>query len=111
MNMMVMQLAAKYPKLMSLSDMASLRANQITRSHLDRVANAFDVTIPVSDELVEAFIHLLKGRDINTVADLIVSPEAIGELVTFLHGGYRALVSTNGEAAMFSDDAALLFIR
>lgn len=111
MQMAVMQLAAKYPKLFGLSDMLGLRANQLTKSHLRRVADALEVEVPFNDEIVHAFVELLRGKDINAVSDLIQSPESVGELITFLKGGYRGLVEAKSEQTGFTVEADAFFIN
>lgn len=120
--LLMAQVAAKYPGLLSLSDMANLKANQLNESHLVRIGKAFGVELPVSEELLSALVALLKGKNLNEVADLVKSPEAIEEIVTFVRGGfkdslelYRArreiaqaeIVSTQDDAG--SDAAALSF--
>jgi hypothetical protein len=111
-NLAAMQLLAKYPKLVGLSDMLKLRANQLDRSHFDRLAEAIGVEIPISDEVQNAILHLLRGKDINYVADLIQSPESVVEIVNFAKGGFRGLIEAKTVATSeFADDAVLLFIR
>lgn len=110
-NVAAMQLLAKYPKLAGLSDMLSLRANQLTRSHFDRIADALNVTVPFSDEIQDAIIHLLRGKDIHYVADLIKSPEGVVEIVTFATSGVRGLKQAKSSAdSEFAEDAVSLFI-
>ena len=104
------QLAAKYPRLLDLSDLLHLRVNQITKEHLIRVADAVGVAIPFNDEIVEAFIALLRGKNINDVADLLQSPESVGALITFLQGGYKSLVEAATVEAGFESEAGEFFI-
>lgn len=110
MNASFVQLAAKYPRLLGLSDLLHLRVNQITKDHLVRVADAVGVAIPFNDEIVNAFIALLRGKNINDVADLLQSPESVGALITFLQGGYRSLVEAAKVEAGFDVEAGEFFI-
>lgn len=96
MNLQAMGLLAKYPKLVGLADMATLKANQLTTDHLVRVADAFGAQIPITQEISEAIIALFKGHDINVVADMIQSPEALNDLIVFFTGGFRSLVERAG---------------
>lgn len=111
MQLALVQLLGKYPKLVGLSDMLHLRANQLNRGHLERVARALDVELPFGDELVNAFVELLKGKDINAVSDLIQSPESVGELILFLRGGYKGLIEAKQPGGDFAEDAAQFFIN
>lgn len=119
MNLAVAQLLGQYPKLLELGDMVGIKANQLTPTHLQRVAAAFNVALPFTDELVAAFVDLLKGKDVNSVADAIQSPDSIRDIVLFFKGGYHELValrkqmeadSQPDDAIAFDADAESLFI-
>jgi len=100
MNMIALgQLLAKYPKLLGLTDMKDLRANQLRSQDVQRIADAFNVTVPFTDELVGAFLELLKGREINSVADMIQDQQSVVDVVTFLTSGYRGLVEIKAAQA------------
>lgn len=104
-------LAQKYPKLLGLADMAKLKTNQLNKEHLARVADAFDSTVPLTDAAQDALIALLKGRDINDVANLVTSPEAVQDVVTFFRSGLTGLQELHNPAPVeFSDGADLLMI-
>lgn len=110
-NVAALQLLAKYPKLAGLSDMLKLRANQLNRSHFDRIADALGMEVPFSEEVQNAFLHLLRGKDINYVADLIQSPEAVVELVTFATSGVKGLSKAkSADESGFDPEASALFI-
>lgn len=104
----LLSLLAKYPKLAALGDIAKLRSNQIGVTHLERIADAFNTKLPVTPEITEAFIALLKGRNINEVADLIQSPESLADLVTFFREGYQGLAK---EKQLIGSDSELLQIE
>lgn len=111
MNLAAIGLLQKYPGLVNLQDMLSLKSNQLNITHLQRIAQALKVEIPFHDEILEALLGLLKGRDINEVADLIQSPESVGDLVVFFQGGYRGLVDMkSGEHEAYLPEATQLFI-
>lgn len=88
-NTALISLVQKYPGLMELSDLRSLKTNQLSAEHVHRIAKAFDVTVPFTDELVHAFIAMLKGKDVNEVADLIQDPASLRDVVAFLTGGFK----------------------
>ncbi|UNI73407.1 hypothetical protein ER16_Small3 [Pseudomonas phage ER16] len=43
--------------------------------------------VNVTDELMAAGLALLRGQNINTVADMIQTPESIGQLLAFVQRG------------------------
>lgn len=88
-NGALITLVQKYPGLLELSDLKNLKTNQLTAEHLYRIAKAFGVTVPFTDELVHAFIAMLKGKDVNEVADLIKDPASLRDIVAFLTGGFK----------------------
>jgi len=45
----------------------------------------------IDEDLKKAAVALLEGQSVHTVADLIQSPGAIEQLVTFLKGGWQSL--------------------
>lgn len=105
-------LAQQYPKLLGLADMAKLKTNQLTKEHLARIAAAFDSTVPLTEAAQDALIALLKGKDINDVADLVTSPEAVQDVVTFFRSGLSGLHALhNPESSEFAEDAEQLFAR
>lgn len=109
MNLAVLQLAGKYPKLLGLSDMLGMSANQLTPKHVVRIADAFGVVIPFNDEVVQAFIAMLKGHNIHQVSDLIQSPESVGEIVAFIRGGFNGVSNLKEPEIGFKEDALSLF--
>lgn len=109
MQLATMQLLAKYPKLTGLSDMLNLKAKDIRKEDVVRLAEAFNITISVNDELVDAFVALLRGKNIHAVADIIQSPDSVGEIIAFVKGGFSGVqaVRSNG----YTEDAQQLFLK
>lgn len=62
MNLAAMQLLGRYPGLAKLADLIDLKAKDIRVEHAQRIAEAFNVTIPFNEEIVEAFVALLRGK-------------------------------------------------
>lgn len=113
MNFAVMQLLGQYPGLLQLADLKDLKAKDLRVEHAQRIADAFKVQIPFNDELVGAFVALLRGKNIHAVGDLIQSPESIGELVAFFKGGFKAVSSNSKQiepSADFLPEANTLFL-
>lgn len=66
---------------------------ELSLSDLSNVADVFGFEVRVTEELKEAALALLKGENINKVADMIQSPESVIMLVDFL----RRAVSTGDD--------------
>lgn len=105
MNLAIVSLLAKYPKLAGLSDMLQLKSNQLDRSHLIRIADAFGATVPLNEGTQNAFVALLKGKDINDVADMIQSPESVQDVVAFFTGGFSRLNKLHATEVVEAGDA------
>jgi len=85
------KIAAKYPKLLGCGDLLNNKLNQLSAADISRVASAVGVEIPVGPELQQAAISLLRGKDINQVADLIQHPDSFEEIFMFLRKGTSGL--------------------
>lgn len=85
---------AKYLPLLSLKDK---RLDDLTLDDLRGVAGVMGIELAITDELKEAGMALLQGRDINTVADMIQSPESIAQLLQFLQGKSQEQVIAEAE--------------
>lgn len=89
--MNALTLLAKYPGLLELQPLAKKRADELSREDLRLIASAFKLRVPFSDELQDAFLSLLKGKNIHEVSDLIQSPESLNDIVSFFSHGYKGL--------------------
>lgn len=85
---------AKYLPLLSLKDK---RLDELTLDDLRGVAGMMGIELAITDELKEAGLALLQGKDINTVADMIQSPESITQLLQFLQGKSQEQVIAEAE--------------
>lgn len=74
-------------QLASLGKLLPRRLESLTLDELKGVSEVLGVKIHVTDELREAALALLEGKSLDTVADMIQSPESIQQLVLFLKGG------------------------
>jgi ribosomal protein L12E/L44/L45/RPP1/RPP2 len=65
---------------------------EITVDDLSLVINALNLKVQPTEELRLAAVELLKGRDIDSVADLIKSPESIAMIGNFIQGRKQEIV-------------------
>nr|UQT02514.1 P12 [Red mite associated cystovirus] len=63
------------------------RLEDLVVTEIVDVLSAFNVKIDVTDELMEAGLALLRGQNINTVADMVKSPDSIVQLMSFMQRG------------------------
>lgn len=110
-NATSLAILSKYPKLAGLSDMLRLKANQLTIDHLIRISDAFNTKLPITEETSKALLALFKGHDINDVADMIQSPEALTDIVVFFTHGIKGLTTRNQEQNEFTEQSAEFFLR
>lgn len=110
MNLAALQLVQKYPGLMSLVDLKDMKASDLTKEHVTRIAAAFGHNLPFTEELVDALVALLRGKNIHAVADIIRSPDSMTDLVTFFKGGYKGLIEAKSQPEGYSADADVLFL-
>lgn len=71
-----------------LAPLANLKLEDLTIEHAAAVLEELGVKIPVTDELLRAGVSLLRGEDINSVADMIQSPDSVRKLVEFMGRGF-----------------------
>jgi hypothetical protein len=72
--------------MMSLLPLMGKNLSQITLDDLNLVVKAMKLTVTPTEELRLAALQMLQGKDLNTVADLIQSPESIAQLGNFIQG-------------------------
>lgn len=70
-----------FAKLAPFAHLLDKQITDLTPSDIDGVLGALGVQVNVTDELRSAGLALLQGRDINSVADMIQSPESVQQLV------------------------------
>jgi hypothetical protein len=59
---------------------------ELDLNDLNNIIEVLNLNVTPNEELRLAALQILKGRDIDTVSDLIKSPEAIAELGNFIRG-------------------------
>ena len=74
-------------QLASLGKLLPRRLESLTLEEIEGISDAFGVKISVTSELRDAALALLQGKSLDTVSDMIQSPESIRQLVLFLKGG------------------------
>lgn len=84
--------------LAQLAALRNRRLESLTREELGGLAKAFGVNVPITEELRVAGLELLKGKSLDSVADMIQSPESVAQIVTFLTGGVKGLTDAQAEA-------------
>jgi len=75
--------------LLTLAPLKGKQLNDLTLVELQGVLDAFNIAVPVTDELKLAGLALLQDKPIDTVADLIQDPQSVMQLVTFFKGGIK----------------------
>lgn len=75
----------------SLLPLLNKRLSDLTLENLQAMRQMFDIKVDITDELKSAAIALFQGKDIDTVSDLIQSPESVAQLVSFLQGGIASV--------------------
>lgn len=70
-----------FAKLMPFAHLLDKQITDLTTEDIDGVLDALGVQVNVTEELRSAGLALLQGRDINSVADMIQSPESVQQLV------------------------------
>lgn len=84
-------------KLAALAGLKNRRLESLSLDDLRNVSDALGFKVSVTDELKSAALALLKGKSMDTVADLIQQPESIQQLVLFLKGGVTAVADAEIE--------------
>jgi len=70
--------------LIKLAPLQSKRIDDLTVDDVSLVADVLKMKSPVSRELFNSAIALMKGEGLNKAADLIQSPEAVKKLVSLM---------------------------
>lgn len=68
--------------MLKLLPLLSKKLEDLTLDDLTLVRDFLKIDVPVTDELKNAGIALLKGNDIHSVADMIKSPDSIQQLMS-----------------------------
>lgn len=90
-----MKLAMGFAPLAKLKDR---RLESLSVAELKEITTMVGLDkLKVTDELKTAGLALLQGKSLDTVSDLINSPESVAQLVTFLKGGMKSIASTEME--------------
>lgn len=74
-------------KLAKLAPLLPKRLDELSVEELKGVQTVLGVEADVTEELKAAALALFQGKNLNTVADMIQSPESIKQLVLFLKRG------------------------
>ena len=70
-----------------LKSMGGRTLDSLSAEEIGGIAKAFGLRVPITDELKAAGMALLAGKDLNTVNDMIQSPESVMQLVSLLKNG------------------------
>lgn len=67
-----------------LTPLLSKRIHDLTLGDLQLATDTFDVGITMTEELKSGVLALLQGANIDSVADLIKSPQSLQQLLSFV---------------------------
>ena len=84
--------------LAQLAALRNRRLESLTREELGGLAKAFGINVPITEELRTAGLELLKGKSLDSVADMIQSPESVAQIAAFFAGGVKNLTDAQAEA-------------
>lgn len=73
--------------LFALAPLLGRRLDDLSIEELGDIGRTLGIQLDVTDELKQAGLALLQGKSIDTVAELVQSPESVAQLVAFLKGG------------------------
>lgn len=79
--------------LLSMLPLMPRKLSSLTVTELAGIRDAMGFDFKVNVEIRDAAMAMLQGQSLDTVADLVKSPEAVAELVTFLQGGFKAVAA------------------
>lgn len=84
-------------KFLPLLHLRGKRLEDVTTEELNMIAEILGIKVNVNDELKRAGMALLRGDSIDTVADMIQSPESIQKIMLFLQGKSEQDFAIEGE--------------
>lgn len=70
-----------------LAPLFGKKLSDLSLGDLQVAADTFDVNVPVTEELKTAALALLQGQNIDSVAELVQSPESVQQLISFFKRG------------------------
>lgn len=82
-------------KLVKLAPLMSRRLEDLTLDELKDIQGVLGLKVNVTQELKDAALQLLAGKDLDTVSDMIKSPESVQQLVLFLKGGLNTVAEAD----------------
>lgn len=94
-----------FAKLLPLLALKGKSLQDLSLEDLGLVASTLGIRVSVTEELKQAGIALLKGENIDTVADMIQSPDSIRQVMLFLQGKTEEDLLAEGELiSMYQGD-------
>lgn len=88
--------------------LAGRRLDELTMLDFRRVADTFGIKVDLTEELKLAGLALMQGQNINTVADMIQSPQSVAQLMNFLRGqGVNGDLATAEVDDMYSSTSVM----
>jgi len=72
------------PNMLKLLPLVSKTLDELTGPDFKLIATTLGLKVELTDELKTAAMAMLKGQDINTVADLIQKPDSVKQLLEFV---------------------------
>lgn len=75
-----------FNRLMVIGPLMGRKLSDLTIDDLGHLQSALGLNIRITPELQNAALALLQGKSIDTVADLVQSPESVKQLVSLVKG-------------------------
>lgn len=69
-------------RMAKLTPLLPKKLEELSTGDLDSITEIFGLKTSLTEEIKEAAVMLLKGRDLNTVADVVQSPESVQQLIS-----------------------------
>lgn len=84
-------LLAEYPGLLQLGYLKDKRASELSIDDIGALGNAFGVSLPLTEEVQTALVAWFRGHNIDSVCDILQSPDSVVQVVQFIKGGLTAI--------------------
>lgn len=85
------ELLVEFPGIVNLAYLRDKKSEDLTQADVVAVGTAFGVDLPLTEEVRDAFLAWLQGKDLDSVCDLINQPESVYQVIEFIQGGLRAV--------------------
>lgn len=84
-------------KFAKFAPLLNRKLDSLSTDEVREIGQAIGLKVTVTEELKDAALALLKGKSLDTVADMIQHPESIQQLVLFMKGGIQSVAEAEIE--------------